>query len=239
MVMAVRDGHHCSHVLPSAEEVQRGLPRPVGIGIRPADGLEASVPPLYPIEAEALGPRAVEKRRVLFALGRAAARDGLGALGMQNAAIPRTNSGAPVWPDGFVGSISHSDEAAIAVVGRRHDYLGLGVDLEERGRGLSARAARLVCRPSEMAWVDVESGTERLLRLFSAKEAIFKALFPIEEVWLGFADAELSWHAEAGGFFEARVLKSVGDGFSEGFSLKVNSTVGPTRVLSTAFVETG
>src|ERR1051326_4114427 len=113
MVMAVRDGHHCSHVLPSAEEVQRGLPRPVGIGIRPADGPEASVPPLSPIEAEALGPRAVEKRRVLFALGRAAARDALGALGMQNAAIPRKNRGGPGWPAGFFGWVRPSAEADV------------------------------------------------------------------------------------------------------------------------------
>jgi 4'-phosphopantetheinyl transferase EntD len=160
-------------------------------------------------------------------------------LDVRDVAIARAGSGAPVWPDGLVGSISHSPEAAIAVVGRRDDYVGLGVDLEERGRGPSPRAARLVCRPSEMEWVDVDSGLDRLAMLFSAKEAVFKALFPIEEVWLGFADAELSWHAEQGGFFEARVLKSVGQGYTEGLRLRVNSTLGPTWVLSTAFVVAG
>jgi enterobactin synthetase component D / holo-[acyl-carrier protein] synthase len=210
----------------------------VGINIRPASELETSVPPLYPIEEEALGRRAVERRRAFFALGRAAARDALASLGVHHVAIPRGKSGEPLWPDGFVGSISHSPEAAIAVAARRVDYVGLGVDLEDRRRGPSARAARLVCRPSEMEWVDVEIGTERLARLFSAKEAIFKALFPIEGVWLGFADAELSWHAESGGFFDARVLKSVGQGYPEGFRLRVNSSIGPTWVLSTAFVVT-
>jgi 4'-phosphopantetheinyl transferase EntD len=71
--------------------------------------------------------------------------------------------------------------------------------------------------------------------LFSAKEAVFKALYPIERVWLGFADAELSWLDERGAFV-ARVLKSAGDGLPAGFQLEVNCTLGSGWVLSTAFV---
>ena len=191
---------------------------------------------MHPIEEQALGPHAVEGRRAMFALGRAAAREALGALGAVDAvAIPRGSSGEPVWPEGIVGSISHSREVAVAVVARRGDYVGLGVDIEDLGRGPSPRVARLVCRPSEMEWVDPEAGTQRLALLFSAKEAVFKALYPIEGVWLGFADAELTWLADGGGF-EARVLKSVGTEYSAGFVLRVNSTLGSTWVLSTAFV---
>lgn len=84
-----------------------------------------------------------------------------------------------------------------------------------------------------MEWVDPGGGTERLAMLFSAKEAIFKALYPIEQVWLGFGDAELSWRAERCAF-EARILKSVGDGFPEGFVLEVHSVLTPTQVLSAA-----
>jgi 4'-phosphopantetheinyl transferase EntD len=191
---------------------------------------------MHPIEEQALGPRAVEGRRATFALGRAAARDALLELDEVNAvAIPRGSGGEPIWPRGIVGSISHSREVAVAVVARRSHYVGLGIDIEYLERGPSPRAARLVCRPSEMEWVDPESGTQRLALLFSAKEAVFKALYPIEGVWLGFADAELTWLADGGGF-EARVLKSVGTEYSAGFVLRVNSTLGSTWVLSTAFV---
>jgi enterobactin synthetase component D / holo-[acyl-carrier protein] synthase len=219
----------------SAEHVRAGLPGPIGVGLRFVSALEEGTPPLRAIEEEALGARAVEQRRKVFALGRAAGRDALAEFGVHDVAIPRAPGGEPLWPDGFVGSITHSREVAIAVVGRRLDYAGLGVDVEELARGPSARAARLVCRPAEMAWVDVESGTERLARLFSAKEAVFKALYPIEQVWLGFADAELRWLDERQ-VFEARVLKSVGAGYPAGFVLTVNSVVGVTWVLSTAFV---
>jgi 4'-phosphopantetheinyl transferase EntD len=227
------------------ELVRRGLPRPVGVGIR---WLSETVPPMHPMEEQALGSRAVEGRRTTFALGRAAAREALreldgvaavairlGLEGVDGVAIPRGTGGEPIWPEGIVGSISHSREVAVAVVARRGDYVGLGVDIEDLGRGPSPRVARLVCRPSEMEWVDPEAGTQRLALLFSAKEAVFKALYPIEGVWLGFADAELTWLADGGGF-EARVLKSVGTEYAPGFSLRVNSTLGSTWVLSTAFV---
>jgi enterobactin synthetase component D / holo-[acyl-carrier protein] synthase len=219
----------------SAEHVRGGLPRPIGVGLRLLSSLGEGTPPLWPIEEEALGPRAVERRRRVFALGRAAGRAALGEFGVHDVAIPRAPGGEPMWPQGFVGSITHSREVAIAIVGRRQDYVGLGVDVEELARGPSARTARLVCRPGEMAWVDAEAGTERLARLFSAKEAVFKALYPIEGVWLGFADAELRW-LDNRQRFEARVLKSVGSEYPEGFVLTVNSVVGATWVLSTAFV---
>jgi 4'-phosphopantetheinyl transferase EntD len=191
---------------------------------------------MHPIEEQALGPRAVEGRRAMFALGRAAAREALGELdGAESVAIPRGSGGEPVWPDGIVGSISHTQAVAVAIVARRSDYAGLGVDIEDLARGPSPRAARLICRPGEMDWVEPEAGTQRLALLFSAKEAVFKALYPIEGVWLGFADAELTWRADGGGF-DARVLKSVGNAYQAGFTLRVNSTLASTWVLSTAFV---
>ncbi|MBV8715491.1 MAG: 4'-phosphopantetheinyl transferase superfamily protein [Chloroflexi bacterium] len=219
----------------SAEHLRRGLPFAIGVGIRAVRTLDAVAPPLHAVEEAALGPRAIEQRRRIFALGRAAARDALAEFGIHNAAIPRADGGEPVWPDGFVGSITHSREVAIAIVGRRDDYAGLGVDIEELARGPSPRAARLVCRPNEMAWVDPESGTERLARLFSAKEAVFKAVYPIERVWLGFADAELTWR-EDHQVFEAELLKSVGQRYPVGFVLSVNSVLGATWVLSSAYL---
>ncbi len=219
----------------TAAHIRRGLASTVGVGIRYVSEMGAAPPPLHPSEEGILGPQAVPARRTFFALGRAAARDALREFGIESVAIGRGSAGEPIWPSGVVGAISHSPEVAVAVVGRATDYAGLGIDVEELARGPTARAARLVCRPSEMAWVDPESGTRRLTMLFSAKEAVFKALFPIEQVWLGFADAELTWQADRDAF-EARVLKSVGEGYAKGFALAVNCTVGSAWVLSTAGV---
>ena len=217
----------------SAELVRRFLRRPVGVGVRRVSESVDGLPPLEAEEEEALGPRAIERRRIFFTLGRAAARDAMADLGLERAAIGRGDGGEPRWPEGVVGAISHAGDLAIAVVGLRSDFVGQGIDVEELSRGPSSRAARLICRPSEMAWADPESGTERLAMLFSAKEAIFKALYPIEQVWLGFSDAELTWQADRCAF-EARILKSVGEGYPAGFALEVHSVLTPTQVLSTA-----
>ena len=213
--------------------MRRGFMRAVGVGVRAVSDYVDGLPPLEAVEAEGLGPRVVERRRVLFTLGRAAAREALGELGYDRVAIGRGPGGGPLWPPGVVGAISHAGDLAIAVVGRRSDYAGLGVDVEELSRGPSPRAARLICRPTEMDWADVESGTERLAMLFSAKEAVFKTLYPIEQVWLGFADAELTWRPERC-VFEAQVLKRVGDRYPAGFVLEVHCTLTPTQVLSSA-----
>jgi enterobactin synthetase component D len=216
----------------TADDVRRGLPCPVGVGVRRvSDGV---LPRLWPEEEQLLGPKAVERRRVFFALGRAAARDALAELGVDSVAIGRGTAGEPLWPDGIVGAITHAGDTGIALVGWRTEYAGLGVDVEELARGPSARAARLVCRPAEMDWAQAESGTRRLAMLFSAKEAVFKAVFPIARVWLGFADAELAWVAERCGF-DARLLKSAAASHPLGSVVRVSSTVTATQVLSTAY----
>ncbi|HEX8967942.1 MAG TPA: 4'-phosphopantetheinyl transferase superfamily protein [Chloroflexota bacterium] len=216
----------------TAEHVRRGLPRPVGVGIRRRS--DAGALRLDADEERVLGVRATEARRASFALGRAAARAALGELGVHAGAIGRGTAGEPLWPTGVVGAISHVGDVAIAVVGRRVDYSGLGLDVEELHRGPSPRAARLVCRPSEMEWVDVAGDTRRLTMIFSAKEAVFKAVYPIERVWLGFADAELTWRPERCAF-EARLMKAAGERYPAGFVLEVASTVSETQVLSTTF----
>ena len=89
----------------------------------------------------------------------------------------------------------------------------------------------MVCRPAEVDWVDADPGTLRRTLLFSAKEAIFKALYPIESVWLGFADAELAWDEGRGGF-RGRILKRVGAGYGAGLEVFIACATTPTAILS-------
>src|SRR5690242_16641698 len=130
------------------------MPRRVGVGLRRLSA--GPQPSLQPEEEQALGPRAVERRRQYFAAGRAAARDALRELGVvHDVAIGRGASGEPLWPEGIVGAISHAGDFAVAVAGLRADYAGLGVDVEELSHRLNPRIARLICRPDEMEWVDI------------------------------------------------------------------------------------
>ena len=214
--------------------VRMGLPGGVGVGARVARG--GAVPALHPLEEEYLGPNATARRRVMFSLGRAAARDALAQLGIVGeVAVGRGRGGEPLWPLGIVGSISHAGDVAVAVVGAAAEYVGIGVDVERRSPGLSERGARLVCRPAEMEWALGEDGALRRTMLFSAKEAIFKALYPIEQVWFGFGDAELAWDAQRC-LFVARVLKATSAELGAGTVLEVRCGVTAREVVSTTFV---
>src|SRR5215469_16812348 len=74
--------------------------------------------PLRPAEA-AIVARAVEKRRAEFATGRACAHAALDAWGAPDAPLLPGPDRAPLWPDGFVGSISHARGACAAVAAPR------------------------------------------------------------------------------------------------------------------------
>jgi 4'-phosphopantetheinyl transferase EntD len=162
---------------------------------------------LFP-EEEALIAKAVDKRRREFATARGCARSALAALGVAPAPILPGERGAPQWPAGIVGSITHCAGYRAAAVARARDVLTIGLDAEpdevlpdgvlgvislpgerERLRGLAA-AAPGTC------W-------DRLL--FCAKEATYKAWFPLARRWLGFEDADITINA-ADGTFEARLL---------------------------------
>ena len=76
---------------------------------------------------------AAQKRRRDFALGRACARAALSALGRGDAVIGRDDNGAPQWPAGVLGSITHTKGYAAALVAETHDAGGVGVDAERVG----------------------------------------------------------------------------------------------------------
>lgn len=149
----------------------------------------------------------VASRRAAFTTARACARRALADLGLPPVAIPRGDEGQPVWPDGVAGSITHCDGYRAAAVARTEDVASVGIDAEPAGalrQGVLARIAS----PGEREHLEALAGTrpdvawDRLL--FSAKESVYKAWWPLTGRWLGFEDAELAFGAD--GSFTARLL---------------------------------
>lgn len=173
---------------------------------------------LDPAEAGLLSERCAARRRASFAMGRAAAVRALAAIGVARVPVLAGELGEPLWPAGVVGSISHTEGVAIACAGHGERVVGLGVDVERADRCVRLDLVRRVCTDVERAWVEAGAGDDRrcrLLRLVAAKEATFKACFPLARVFLGFADAELVWSA-AGDGFEGRLLRAVSAHHSAG-----------------------
>ena len=140
---------------------------------------------LYPEEADAVA-RAVSKRRREFAAGRRAARAALARLGQRPVPILAAQSRAPLWPKGFVGSISHCEDLCLAVCARADAVLSLGVDIEARVP-LSESLREAITTPEERDWLQ-QSDHVLPIDVFSAKEAAFKALYPISQKMMGFQD---------------------------------------------------
>jgi 4'-phosphopantetheinyl transferase EntD len=140
----------------------------------------------------------ISARRREFALGRFCARAALMRMGIGEAIIARGPDGAPVWPPGVAGSITHTTGYAAAIVGSRSDFLGIGVDAERIG-GVTEHLYPKLFGPRERALLANLEKEERSLVstiLFSAKEAYFKAWRPVNGRPLSFPDIHVIWEGE-------------------------------------------
>lgn len=155
------------------------LPDTVGVAVCDPREPQAYGGGLWPEEKPAIA-NAVAKRRREFSAGRSMARQAMAAIGLSQVSIPMGSDRAPIWPEGTVGSISHCESLCIAVVARSCDIRELGIDVEEYTpleQGLWAE----ICVEEEAAWLKTQPYEMRghfAKRIFSAKEAVYKAIFP-------------------------------------------------------------
>ena len=128
-------------------------------------------------EEETLVADAAPKRRRDFALGRACAHQALTALGRGDAVIGRDGNGAPVWPDGVVGSITHTSGYAAALAADASRFSGAGLDAERVG-AVSPNVWPKVFGTGERDYLEMLDDEDRKLAatlFFCAKEACYKA----------------------------------------------------------------
>ena len=160
-------------------------------------------------EEEAYVARAVEARRREFTTGRHCARVALRSLGVAPTAIARGDLGAPCWPEGVVGSITHCAGYRAAAVARVADLVTIGIDAEPN-EPLPGKVLDIVALPPERAMVAALAGAmpdvawDRLL--FSAKESVYKAWAPLTGTFLDFDGANIAFDPAAGTFI-ARLRK--------------------------------
>jgi 4'-phosphopantetheinyl transferase EntD len=178
-------------------------------------------------EEHAISARFTSVRRFNFLLGRLAARRAISKLAAPQRPILQTGH-APRFPDGLVGSIAHSGELAVALVSHALTMRALGVDLEVSS--LPTRAAAFVCSAEEARWVAAGCRPEhRVKSLFSAKEALYKALHPLTGEALRFTDVLLT---PCSGGFDAVIGRDLGGGFAAGSRFFVGLAASGQAVLT-------
>jgi 4'-phosphopantetheinyl transferase EntD len=147
---------------------------------------------LHPAEAAHLR-KAVAKRVGEFAAGRLCARQALERFGVHGFALRVGEDRRPLWPEGFVGSITHTHGFYGAVVARATELRAIGVDAEVIGR-VDRHLWPKICTDGETAWLERldPAGQAQLSALiFSAKEAFYKCQYGLTQAWVGFHDVEL------------------------------------------------
>ncbi|WP_151770124.1 4'-phosphopantetheinyl transferase family protein [Streptomyces abyssomicinicus] len=161
---------------------------------------------LLPEEEPAIA-RAVEKRRREYTTVRHLARRALGCLGHGGAALPPGELRAPRWPSGVVGSMTHCEGYRAAAAADAALLASVGIDAEPH-EPLPPEVLGGAALPEErehlagLARLRPETHWDRVL--FSAKESVYKAWYPLTGAWLGFEDAVLAF--DPSGTFRARVL---------------------------------
>lgn len=157
---------------------------------------------------------ASSKRRAEFAAGRTCARRALRSVGHDGWPLLPGPGRAPIWPDGIVGSITHTDGFVAAAVATTDCIQGLGIDAEQRV-ALPEGVAESVCTPKESAWCwDQIRRTDECwwdTLIFSAKESVYKAWYPHTGAWLDYDDVDLELVADFGhaGCFRAVEIRSL------------------------------
>jgi enterobactin synthetase component D / holo-[acyl-carrier protein] synthase len=152
---------------------------------------------LHPAEAEHVA-RAVPKRLAEFAAGRACARAALAEFGVRDFALRAAPDRQPLWPDGFIGTITHTAGFCAAAVASRASILAIGLDSEIVGAP-TLDIWPTIARSEELAWVRSLPACEQpaaITLLFAVKEALYKCQYPLVGEWLDFHDLRV----EAGGW---------------------------------------
>src|SRR3989442_13728549 len=155
----------------------------------------------------------------IFEMGRACAAELFAELGSGKTSVAVAADRSPVWPQGYVGSITHTDDLLGVAVARRKDFRSIGIDAEA------------IIPPETTAEIDelCMSGRERSLRdsveinhqtfsslCFSAKESFSKCLYPLHGVWFDFQDAEIASFDADLGLLQMRLLRDLPSGFRQG-----------------------
>lgn len=152
---------------------------------------------------------ALPGRRAEFVTGRVLARRALAALGRRPGSIPVARDGAPVWPAGIVGSITHCVGLRACAVGRRDEHAGIGIDATPARQHASREGARV----ADLGSAPVAAGLDALRAtgveapgsvLFAAAEAVAKARTSAQGGWHGIDGAEIVLHPDGSFAVRAR-----------------------------------
>jgi 4'-phosphopantetheinyl transferase EntD len=179
-----------SSIFPQRSIVLAGICPPGVVAVEFSGLADASK--LYPQERDETTTFG-EKRRSEFSAGRLCAKHALAQFGIVNFPLQINDDRRPRWPDGIVGSISHTLDYCAALVVRASDASAIGFDVERTER-IGEDLWDLLFTPREQERLRDLPLARRAVGatiVFSAKEAFYKCHFASSPTWLDFTDVEI------------------------------------------------
>lgn len=154
-------------------------------------------------EAQSMASPLIGVRRASGA-ARIVGRALLARLGYVACAVPKSPSGAPLWPAGVTGSFANDEHVAVAAVALCRDVAAVGIDVEP-AEVLPPELLDMVATPQERRRLGDDSYRGRLL--FAANEAVYKSVYPIDQIFLDFHDVEVDLAARKAVVRNGRVVE--------------------------------
>jgi enterobactin synthetase component D len=170
-----------------SDRIQHQLPRGVCL-VTTQDTAKHEV--LFAAEEEYIS-MAVPKRKSEFRLGRWSARKALQFFNVDPCPILAGANREPIWPRGYVGSITHCEGFYAAAVARDTTHHSLGIDAEQN-RSIPPEIRDQIMTVMEKKWYNLTLHKDKTdLLIFSAKESIFKCLYPLVNHYIDFLEIDL------------------------------------------------
>jgi enterobactin synthetase component D len=189
---------------------------PFALGPRIAQCVEA-LPAMAP-GGDLLAVRR-EQRRLQFEAGRRCAARLLASLGATETDVAVGPLGSPLWPQGFTGSITHKQDVLAVAVARTGDVASLGIDIEAWVSEDVAADIEQVCLDGAEKALAVAAEFERrwfATLAFSAKEALYKCLFPSVREFFDFSAARVVHVDSASGLLRLQLTRPLGSRWAQG-----------------------
>jgi enterobactin synthetase component D len=155
-------------------------------------------------------------RRRTWVGGRVALRQALTLAGLEAPALLSDPRGAPLLPNGVAGSVTHKARVAAALV-TLEASARVGVDIENDEVGSVDISTRVLTGDEigELALLEPRSRAREVLLRFSAKEALYKALDPFVQRYVGFKEAVVSTRPDGGADVTLRLRPGEGPFLAE------------------------
>lgn len=136
---------------------------------------------------------AVNSRKAEFLAGRFLAIQIMRKLGLSDAKVDMSANRLPLWPSDIKGSISHTDKFVICAISSCRSISRIGVDIELLDQEISLDLINTVMCKEEILLANLSNFNSAYIFsfFFSAKESLFKALYPEVKIFFDFNAAEI------------------------------------------------